>query len=50
MSLGVLALLAAAPILVAAVLLVGFHWPARKTMPLVYLFVAVLRSWYGVCR
>jgi lactate permease len=42
MSLGVLALLAAAPILVAAVLLVGFHWPARKTMPLVYLFVAVI--------
>jgi lactate permease len=44
MSLGVLALLAAAPMLVAAVLLVGFHWPARKTMPLVYVLVALIAA------
>ena len=39
-----MALLAAAPILVAAILLVGFHWPARKTMPLVYLFVVAVAA------
>jgi lactate permease len=43
-SLGVLALLAAAPILLAAVLLVGFHWPARRTMPLVYLAVVAIAA------
>lgn len=44
MSPGVLALLAAAPILVAAILLVGFHWPARRTMPLVYLAVVAIAA------
>jgi lactate permease len=46
-SLGVQALLAFTPILVAAVLLVGFRWPAKWAMPLVYL-VAVgiaLTAW-----
>jgi lactate permease len=34
------ALLAALPILMAAVLLVGLRWPARRVMPLVYLLTA----------
>lgn len=41
MSLGMQAFLALGPILVAAVLLVGFRWPARLAMPIVYV-VAVL--------
>ncbi len=41
MSLGIQALLAVMPILVAAVLLIGFRWPAKWAMPLVYV-VAVL--------
>jgi lactate permease len=36
------ALLAASPILLAAVLLVGFRWPAKRTMPLVYLSTIVI--------
>jgi lactate permease len=40
MTLGLQALLAAMPILVAAVLLVGLHWPARRSMPVVYLVAA----------
>ena len=40
MTLGLQALLAAMPILVAAVLLVGLHWPARRSMPVVYLAAA----------
>jgi lactate permease len=40
MTLGLQALLAATPILVAAVLLVGLHWPARRSMPVVYLISA----------
>ncbi len=42
MSLGVQALLAVMPILVAAVSLVGFRWPAKKAMPLVYIVAAVI--------
>ncbi|TKB09999.1 L-lactate permease [Desulforhopalus sp. IMCC35007] len=34
------ALLAATPILVAAILLVGLNWPARRAMPVVYLTAA----------
>jgi lactate permease len=34
------ALLAATPIIVAAVLLVGLNWPARRAMPVVYLTAA----------
>ncbi len=37
MTPGVQALLAALPIVLAAVLLVGLRWPAKRTMPLVYL-------------
>jgi lactate permease len=42
MSLGILAFLALAPILAAAVLLVGLRWPARLAMPVVYLTAAVI--------
>lgn len=41
MSLGFQALLALAPILIAAILLVGFRWPAKWAMPIAYI-VAVL--------
>lgn len=37
---GILALLAFSPILLAAILLVGLHWPARRAMPAVYLLTA----------
>lgn len=40
MSSAIQALLAATPIIVAAVLLVGLHWPARRAMPVVYLTAA----------
>jgi lactate permease len=42
MSAGTQALLAVLPILLAAVLLVGFRWPAKRTMPLVYLSTALI--------
>jgi lactate permease len=42
MGLGVQALLAVTPILVAAVLLVGFRWPAKHTMPIVYIVAVVI--------
>jgi lactate permease len=42
MNLGILALLAAAPILTAALLLVGLRWPARRAMPLVYASAALI--------
>jgi len=37
MSNGLLAFLAFSPILLAAVLLIGLRWPAKRAMPLVYL-------------
>ena len=40
MPLSLQALLAALPILTAAVLLVGLRWPARRVMPIVYLLTA----------
>lgn len=40
MSSSIQALLAAAPIIVAAVLLLGLHWSARRAMPVVYLTAA----------
>ena len=40
MSNGILALLAFSPILLAAILLVGLRWPAKRAMPLVYLATA----------
>ena len=42
MSLSVQALLSVAPILLAAILLVGLRWPAKKAMPVVYLLTVVL--------
>ncbi|MCB0155027.1 MAG: L-lactate permease, partial [Anaerolineae bacterium] len=42
MSLGLQALLAVLPILVAAVLLVGFRWPAKWAMPIVYVVAVVI--------
>jgi lactate permease len=42
MSLGLQALLAVMPIITAAVLLVGFRWPAKKAMPIVYAAAALI--------
>jgi lactate permease len=42
MPLGLQAFLAATPILIAALLLVGLRWPARRTMPPVYLAAAAI--------
>lgn len=42
MGLGLQALLAFAPILVAAILLVGLRWPARLAMPIVYIVAVVI--------
>lgn len=47
MSLGIQALLAVAPILIAAILLVGFRWPAKWAMPIAYVFsvLIALAAW-----
>ena len=47
MSLNLLAFLAFLPILIAAILLVGFRIPARITMPFVFILTAILAflSW-----
>ncbi|MCE5252430.1 L-lactate permease [bacterium] len=42
MSIGIQALLAFSPILAAAVLLVGFRWPAKHAMPAVYVIAALI--------
>ncbi|WP_120995944.1 L-lactate permease [Stutzerimonas urumqiensis] len=42
MSSGLLAFLAFAPILLAAVLLIGLRWPASRAMPVVYLASALI--------
>ncbi|WP_010487523.1 L-lactate permease [Pseudomonas sp. S9] len=42
MTSGVLALLAFSPILLAAILLIGLRWPAKRAMPLVYLLTAAV--------
>lgn len=42
MSQTLLSLLAFVPLLLAALLLVGLHWPARRAMPLVYLVTAAI--------
>ncbi|MCS6939321.1 MAG: L-lactate permease, partial [Roseiflexus sp.] len=42
MDLGLQAFLAFSPILVAAVLLVGLRWPARRAMPIVYVFAVLI--------
>ena len=41
MSVGMLALLAVIPILVALVLMVGLRWPATRAMPLAWFVCAV---------
>ena len=46
MSSSVLALLAFAPILLAAILLVGLRWPAKRAMPLVFLFTASIALYF----
>ena len=49
MSLTLQAFLAVLPILIAAVLLVGLRWPARRAMPVVYIVaVAVALFLWGV--
>lgn len=42
MSIGVQAILSVAPIFLAAILLVGFHWPAKRAMPVVYIVAVVI--------
>ena len=42
MQSGTLALLAFSPILLAAVLLVGLRWPAKRAMPVVYVVTALI--------
>ncbi|MBS3804454.1 MAG: L-lactate permease [Oleiphilaceae bacterium] len=42
MSSGLLALLAFTPILLAGILLIGLRWPARRSMPIVFLVTAVI--------
>lgn len=42
MSLGLQAFLAFLPILVAAVLLIGLHWPAKRAMPVVFILTAAI--------
>ena len=42
MSLFLQAFIAAAPICLAAILLVGLRWPAKRTMPLVYILALVI--------
>lgn len=40
-----LALMAFSPILVAAVLLVGLNWPAKRAMPIVFLLTVLIALW-----
>ena len=42
MQSGTLALLAFSPILLAAILLVGLRWPAKRAMPVVYVVTALI--------
>jgi lactate permease len=46
MDLGLQSLLAVMPILVAAVLLVGFRWPAKRAMPICYVVAVVIALWF----
>ena len=41
MSIGILALLAIIPILVALVFMVGLRWPATRAMPLAWLVCVI---------
>jgi len=42
MSVGILALLAALPIVAIFILMVGFRWPATKAMPLAFVLTLAL--------
>ncbi|MBN1293494.1 MAG: L-lactate permease [Candidatus Latescibacteria bacterium] len=42
MSLTLQALLAVLPIVIAAILLIGLRWPAKRAMPIVYIVAAVI--------
>lgn len=42
MPLSIQALIAASPIFLAGVLLIGFRWPAKRTMPTIYVISAVI--------
>ncbi len=42
MSVGILALLAALPIVAIFVFMVGFRWPATKAMPLAFVITLLL--------
>ena len=46
MDLGLQSFLAVMPILVAAVLLVGFRWPAKRAMPICYAVAVVIALWF----
>ena len=46
MSTSIQALLAATPIIVAGILLIGLHWPARRAMPIVYLTAAAIALFF----
>src|SRR5690554_1276145 len=46
MSSSLLALLAFSPILLAAILLIGLRWPARRAMPLVFLFTVSIALYF----
>lgn len=46
MSPSILALLAFSPILLAAILLVGLRWPAKRAMPLVFLFTVSIALYF----
>jgi len=46
MELTIQAFLALLPILMAAILLVGFRWPARTTMPIIYVIAVVIALFF----
>ena len=46
MSSSLLAILAFSPILLAAVLLVGLRWPAKRAMPLVFFTTAAIALYF----
>ncbi|WP_028583131.1 L-lactate permease [Desulfogranum mediterraneum] len=46
MSTTIQALLAATPIIIAAILLLGVHWSARRAMPVVYLTAAAIALFF----
>ncbi|CDM38739.1 putative membrane protein [Ectopseudomonas oleovorans] len=52
MSQTLLSILAFVPLILAGVLLIGFRWPAKYAMPLVFVLTALiglLAYWPGTC-